>query len=66
MFALGSLAATENQCLFLHVFSLDSSEEQRDEILKLKRRFIKDKSVTSNFYARYGARKKARKEVSVC
>ena len=42
----------------------DPKEEQRKEIMKLKRRFLKDRKVTSAFFARSQSRQKIAREVS--
>ena len=43
--------------------SQDPKEEQRREILKLKRRFIRDRKTTSEYYAKSQARKNIAREV---
>ena len=45
------------------VSSQDPQEAQRKEIMKLKRRFIRDRKVTSDYFARTQARKNIAREV---
>ena len=45
--------------------SQDPKEDQRREILKLKRRFIRDRKATSEYYAKSMARKNIAREVLV-
>ena len=55
-----------NVCV-MDVFCADPQEERRTEIMKLKRRFLKDRKITSAFFAKTGSRKKIMREVSfVC
>ena len=41
----------------------DSKEQQRKEIMKLKRRFLKDRKMTSAFFAKTQTRQKIMREV---
>ena len=51
----------------MDVFCADPQEERRTEIMKLKRRFLKDRKITSAFFAKTESRKKIMREVSfVC
>ena len=43
--------------------SQDPKEVQRREIMKLKRRFIRDRKITSEYYAKSQARRNIAKEV---
>ena len=43
----------------------DPQEAQRTEMLKLKRRFVRDRNITSAFFAKTEAKKKIMREVSV-
>ena len=43
--------------------SQDPQEEQRREIMKLKRRFIRDRKITSDYFAKTQARKNIAREV---
>ena len=43
----------------------DPKEQRRMEIMKLKRRFLKDRKITSAFYAKSQSRQKIMREVSV-
>ncbi len=49
-------------CLLEHL-PTDPKEEQRKEVLKLKRRFLRDRKITSAFFAKTGYRKKLVREV---
>ena len=44
----------------------DSKEQQRKEIMKLKRRFLKDRKMTSAFFAKTQTRQKIMREVNKC
>ena len=44
-------------------FAVDSKEKQRKEIMKLKRRFVKDRKLTSAFFAKSQSRKSIAREV---
>ena len=46
--------------------SQDPQDVQRREILKLKRRFIRDRKITSEYYAKTQARKNIAREVIQC
>ena len=43
----------------------DTKEERRQQVLKLKRRALKDKEMVSSFFAKNEARRKIMREVSV-
>ena len=45
------------------VVAVDSKEKQRKEIMKLKRRFVKDRKLTSAFFAKSQSRKSIAREV---
>ena len=49
---------TERMCV-----CADPQEAQRTEIMKLKRRFLKDRKITSAFFAKTESRKKIMREV---
>ena len=44
----------------------DPQEEQRSEIMKLKRRFIRDRKITSDYYAKTQAKRNIAREVLNC
>ena len=43
----------------------DPKEQKRMEIMRLKRRFLKDRKVTSAFYAKSQSRQKIQREVDI-
>lgn len=55
-FGKGTLGAKDTS-------SLDPQEERRREVMKLKRRFIRDRKITSAHFAKTEALKKKRREV---
>ena len=56
-FGKGTLGAKDNSS------SLDPQEERRREIMKLKRRFVRDRKITSAHFAKTEALRKKRREV---
>ena len=50
--------------MFYLILATDPEEQKRLEVLKLKRRFIRDKSATSAYIAKIEAKRKIARQVS--